>query len=113
MDIREDIKRYQNTLSYALSKVEDSVGENIYMLLSDMSLNIRSETVGYNNKLLVSDGNFSLGKNDKVNTLELAKLSYEESRPTITHKNLPQKQTDIHEGEKVALILSMAGGFAI
>ena len=32
--IREDIKRYQNTLSYASSKVDYSVGQNIYMLPS-------------------------------------------------------------------------------
>ena len=45
VDIREDIKRYQNTLSYASSKVDYSVGENIYMLPSDMNLKIRSGTV--------------------------------------------------------------------
>ena len=32
------------------------------MLPSDMELRIRSGTVGYNNKILVSDGKFSLGK---------------------------------------------------
>ena len=37
------------------------------MLPSDMNLKIRSGTVGYNNKILVSDGKFSLGKNDEVN----------------------------------------------
>ena len=31
VDIREDIKRYQDTLSYALSKVDYSVGEHLYM----------------------------------------------------------------------------------
>ena len=31
--------------------------ENIYMLPSDMNLNIRSGDVGYDNKILVSDGN--------------------------------------------------------
>ena len=36
VDIREDIKRYQDTLSYASSKVDYSVGENIYMLPSNM-----------------------------------------------------------------------------
>ena len=66
VDIREDIEHYQDTLSYASCKVDYSVGENIYMLPSDMNLNIRSGTVGYNNKILVSDGKFSLGKNDKV-----------------------------------------------
>ena len=47
VDIREDIKRYQDTLSYASSKVDYSIGENIYMLPSDMNLKIRSGTVGY------------------------------------------------------------------
>ena len=62
VDIREDIKRYQDTLSYASSKVDYSVGRGIYMLPSDMNLKIKTSTVGYNNKILVSDGNFSLGK---------------------------------------------------
>ena len=62
VDISEDIKHYQSTLSYASSKVDYSVGEHLYMLPSDMTLKIRPGTVGYNNKILVSDGNFSLGK---------------------------------------------------
>ena len=66
VDIREDIKRYQDTLSYASSKVDYSVGENLYMLLSNMNLKIKTGTIGYNNKILVSDGKFNLGKNDKV-----------------------------------------------
>ena len=53
MDIREDIKKYQDTLSYASSKVDYSIGENLYMLPSDMNLKIRLGTVEYNNKILV------------------------------------------------------------
>ena len=34
VDIREDIKRYQDTLSYALSKVDHSVGQNIICFLA-------------------------------------------------------------------------------
>ena len=63
VDIREDIKHYQDTLSYTSSKVDYSVGQNIYMLPSDMNLKIKTGTVGYNNKILVSDEKFSLGKN--------------------------------------------------
>ena len=66
VDIREDIKRYQDTLNYASSKVDYSVGENLYMLPSNMELKIKTGTVGYNNKILVSDGKFILGKNEKV-----------------------------------------------
>ena len=70
VDIREDIERYQGTLSYASSKVDDySMGQNIYMLPSDMNLKIRSGTAGYNNKILVSDEKLSLGKNENVNAL--------------------------------------------
>ena len=30
---------------------------------------VKTGTVGYNNKILVSDGKFSLGKNNKVNLM--------------------------------------------
>ena len=66
VDIREDIKHYQDTLSYESRKVDYSMGQNIYMLPSDMNLKIRSGTVGYN-KILVSDEKFSLEKNENVN----------------------------------------------
>ena len=125
VDISEDIKRYQNTLSYAWSKVDYSVGEHLYMLPSDMTLKIRPRTVGYNNKILVSDGNFSLGKNDEVN--ETPKITHQSTithhelekkpnitqsqKPTITHHELAKKPT--HEDEKIVLVLALAGGFAI
>ena len=60
INIQEDIKRYRDTLSYASSKVDYSVGENICMLPSNMDLKIRSGTV------LVSDGEFILGKTIKL-----------------------------------------------
>ena len=44
VDIQEDVKRYQETLSYALSKVDYSVRGNLFMLPSDMELRIRSGT---------------------------------------------------------------------
>ena len=68
VDIREDIKRYQDTLSYASSKVDYSMGQNIHMLPSNINLKIKTGTVGYNNKILISDEKFSLGKNVEVNT---------------------------------------------
>ena len=121
VDIREDLKHYQDTLSYASSKVDYSVRENLFMLPSDMKLKIKTGTVGYNNKILVSDGNFSLGKNEKVNSLETpAMKSYKTNslvleEPVISHK--PQTTTHIghhgHSNEKIALALSLAGGFAI
>ena len=67
VDIRENLKHYQDTLSYALSKVDYSVEENLFMLPINMTLKIKTGTVGYNNKILVSYGKFNLGKNEKVN----------------------------------------------
>ena len=62
VNIREDIKRYQDTLSYTSSKVDYSLRENIYMLTRNMNLHIRSEAARYNNKILISNSKFSLGK---------------------------------------------------
>ena len=101
VNIQEDIKRYQDTLSYASSKVDYRVGENIYMLPSDMNLNIRLGTVRYNNKILVSDGKFSLEKNKKVNSLETPAIKSHTQTPA-THKDLAQttEQTAITHSEE-------------
>ena len=131
VDVREDIKLYQDTLSYALSKVDYSVGEHLYMLPTDMTLKIRLGTVGYSNKILVSDGKFSLGKNEEVNSLEApviknhkgsnvvtqTAVTHKDSKvvtqTAVTHKDLEKKPTITHEEEKIALILSLTGIFAI
>ena len=94
VNIQEDIKPCQDTLSYASSKVDYSVGESIYVLPSDFKLKIKTGTVGYNNKILISNGNFILGKNEKVNSLETPAIKNHKTNsletPTIkTHKTNP------------------------
>ena len=137
VDIREDIKHYQDTLSYASSKVDHSVGEYLYMLPSDMTLKIRPGTVWYNNKILVSDEKFILGKNEKVNLMTPAiknhKTNSLETPAIKSHKtnsletpamkstqtavnsertaDLEQETIISHEDEKVALVLSLTGIF--
>ena len=127
VDVREDIKRYQNTLSYALSLLNYSVGECIYMLPRNMELKIKTGTVGYNNKILVSDEKFILGKNEKVNSLEApvmkshkgsnvvtqTAVTHKDSETAVTHKDLEKKLTITHEEEKIALILSLTGIFTV
>ena len=127
VDIREDIKRYQDTLSYTSSKVDYSVGQNIYMLPSNMKLKIKTGTVRYNNKILVSDGNFSLGKNDEVNLMTPPRSGAQgptiknhktnSSEPTTIESNTAQGLTHApkisHEDEKTALILFLTGGFTV
>ena len=119
VDIQEDVKGYQETLSYALSKVDYSAGEHLYMLPSDMTLKIRPGTVGYNNKILVLDGKFNLGRNDEVNLVVPATKSHKTNsiKPTtITHTPaISQKNQEpiTHNEEKISLVLALAGGFAI
>ena len=140
VNIQEDIKCYQDTLSYASSKVDYSIGESTYMLPSDLKLKIKTGTVWYDNKILVSNGNFILGKNEKVNSLETPAIKNHKTNsletPTIkTHKTNPletptmkstqtavnsertadleQKMIISHEDEKVPLVLSLTGIFTI
>ena len=134
VNIQEDIKCYQDTLSYASSKVDYSIGESIYMIPSDINLKIRSGTVRYNNKILVSDGKFILGKNEKVNSVPVMKSHKTDSletpaiknhktnsikpttittseglthAPAISQKN-EEPKTITHNEEKIALVLALA-----
>ena len=89
-------------------------------------MRIKSGTVGYNNKILVSDKKFNLEKNDEVNSPVIETNSLKtpaiESHlntarglihtPTISQKN-QKPNTIIHSDEKIALVLALAGGFAI
>ena len=49
-----DISQYQGVLEHALSKVDFSVSTGIYMLPSNLNLNI-GKAKGYDNKILVSN----------------------------------------------------------
>ena len=102
-----------------------------------MNLKIRSGTVGYDNKILVSDEKFSLGKKANVNLMAPVMKSHAQTAdsnevlllrlahaPTITHgvtkrlrarrahKNQEPK-TITHDDEKIVLVLFLASGFAI
>ena len=66
VSIPEDIQRFQKTLQYARSKVDYAIGEFVYMLPSDMNLQI-GNIRNYNNKILISSPNFNIGTNLKVN----------------------------------------------
>ena len=67
-----NIDRYQGVLEHALSKVDFLVRAGIYMLPSNLNLNM-GETKGCNNKILVSntdmktDSNMDINKDHKKN----------------------------------------------
>ena len=90
-----------------------------------MNLKIKTGTVGYNNKILISDGKFILGKNEKVNLIAPA-IKYHKTNSLETpalkstqtvvnsERTADLEQTIIsHEDEKVALVLSLIGIFTI
>ena len=95
------------------------------MLPSDMNLKIRSGTVRYNNKILVSNGKFSLGKNDEVNAgftkPEMETTTKDSQKSTTVHKVVTQvwstlqaeKPIITHEEERAALILFLTDSFTI
>ena len=75
------------------------------MLPSDMTLKIRQGTVGYNNKILVSDEKFILGKTEKVNltvpVMKSHKVTQTATRPkhnfndVLSHApNISQKKSE-------------------
>ena len=127
VDIWEDIKRYQDAVSYASSKVDYSVRENLFMLPNGMELKIKTGTVEYNNKIIVSNENFILGKHEKVNSSETPAIKNHKTNPLETPAmkstqtavnsertvDLEQKTIISHEDEKVALVLSLTGIFTI
>ena len=90
-----------------------------------MNLKIRLGTVGYNNKILVSDGKFILEKNDEVNSLETPVMKSHKGSNIVTQTAVTQKDSEktavtqeqkttiTHEEEKIALILSLTGIFTI
>ena len=95
-----------------------------------MTLKIKTGTVGYNNNILVSDGKFLLGKNEKVNlmvppqsraqgpAIKNHKTNSLEPTTIESHSNTTQGLTThaptiSHEDEKTALILFITGGFTV
>ena len=72
--ITDNIARYQGVLEHAMSKVDFSVGGGIYMLPSNMNLNI-NKTQGFNNKILISESSYKLGLNNRVNAMAKQKTA--------------------------------------
>ena len=114
-----DIERYQGVLEHALSKVDFSVGTGIYMLPSDLNLNI-GKTKGYNNKILVSNTGMKIGSNRDINkdrkklpvtTPNMSKIVI----PAVRHDPVGATKlhnlkmlTEKHNDEKLAITLLIA-----
>ena len=107
--IGTDIERYQGVLEHALSKVDFSVGTSIYILPSDLNLNI-GKTKGYNNKILVSNTDMKICSNRDINK-DHKKLPPPEPKiviPAARHDN-PKMLTEKHKYEKLVIALLIVG----
>ena len=97
VDIPEDIRRFQKTLQYARSKVDYAIGKFIYMLPSNMNLQI-GKVKNYENKILVSSASFKIGTNLKINL--------DEDKPDVKPKNKPITLAPIKIADKILNLTS-------
>ena len=127
IDLQADIKRYQDVLSFASSRVNYSFGQGLYMAPANMRLKIKRGVVGYNNEILISTG-LILGENKGVNLdsrKEHPKVQTpkQPKQPLTDSKSYPitdyQPHTKIvsnpisKEEEKLALVLFLVACFTI
>ena len=131
VNIPEDIRRFQKTLQYARSKVDYAIGEFIYMLPSDLNLQI-GKVKNYNNKILIASPSFKIGTNLKINldskkdepdvkpkkepNTGSNKEHKQDTKPNIKFKQdvkKPDTNKITYEEEKVALILETTAVFTL
>jgi hypothetical protein len=136
VDLPSTIKRYEDALRYARSKVDFAVGGGLYMLPSDLRLQIGT-IVNYNNEILVAGDDRKLGQNEDVNSKPAVVLENKKddsrpydktennSNPSAFHSTIvqrihhpiprPQKEAapaasvDNHEAQKTALVVGLTG----
>lgn len=120
VDLPSAIKRYQDVLQYAGSKVDFVFGIGLYMAPSDMLLRI-GNVAGYNNEIVVATDNQKLGVNSGINAtdappvIDTEESGLVEPQPGSTRgttetetTSLPaaqQLKTHQHEAEKTALVV--------
>ena len=107
-DLPSSIERYQNTLRYARSKVDYVIGYNLYMIPSDLQLQIGTIT-NYNNEIVIATSEQNLGLNPSIN--DSHKNTVVKAPPSPTPPSpLPLTDAEKHESTKTALVV---GGIAI
>ena len=113
------IEKSDGFTDVGLLRISESVRAYAYLILSSQA-SVRSSIVANivsANKILVSDGKFSLEKNDKVNltapVMKSHKTNSLEPTTITTAQGLTHAPTISHEDEKIVLILSLTGIFMI
>ena len=86
-------------MQYARSKVDYAIGEFIYMLPSDMNLQI-GKVENYNNEILISLPSFKIGTNVKIN------LDGEKDKPDVKQKKTNLTSSPIKGTNKILNLTS-------
>ena len=112
VDLPSSIKRYQDVLRYARSKVDYAIGIGLYMLPSDMNLRVGTLR-NYNNEVVVATPEQNLGLNDNINNKPVPEGEKLEA-PTLPSSAPPDEQSSppkvkpqrsTHEDEMTALVI--------
>ena len=97
VDLPSSIDRYQRTLQYARSKVDFVIGHGLYMLPSNMEIEV-GVVNGYNNLIQIATDDMQLGFNASVNELDITSEDFEppskpadQMRPDPANKLTPSK----------------------
>ena len=95
VDLPSSIDRYQRTLQYARSKVDFVIGHGLYMLPSNMEIEV-GVVNGYNNLIQIATEDMQLGFNASVNESERAifsEITREVSEPDAKDFETPSVTT--------------------
>jgi len=131
VSLQDDVSRYQDTLKYARSNLDYSVGKGLYMLPSNMLLKPLNQVIeGYNDKIVINNSGHGLGKVIPPVILKKSpQISIRKSHLSVVqHNRLAAQQDpvghqvqskhvkrvhtlDDHEDEKTAIVL--LGGMTI
>ena len=114
VSLQDDVSRYQDSLKYARSNLDYSVGKGLYMLPSNILLKPLNQVMeGYNDKIVINNLGHGLGK--VVPPVILKKSPQITAKKTVDQL-IPRMRKrvhtlDDHNDEKTAIVL--LGGMTI
>ena len=119
VSLEDDIGRYQNTLKYARSTSDYSVGKGLYMLPSDLLLKPLNQVIeGYNDKIVINTSGFELGKQHdrkaepSQHEVQQAKPVVKRTPKTVSARAQMRSRShtlDDHQDEVTSVVLAIGG----
>jgi len=106
VDLPSSIKHYQDVLHYARSKVDFAIGHGLYMLPSNMQLQIGTIT-NYNNNIIIAGDDVLLGKNESVNNTTAATSVVTTTSVVSPTQETRERTTTTSEQRKKTIIIPL------